>query len=100
MSDPERTELAEVHREDEVPTIELYKVESIIVHASKMSRNALIGFVISLAAIVIVVAIFTSRYNARTKDWLDTIKMLVNRPAVTEVLQDENSGNIQQSSSP
>ena len=85
---------------DDTPTIELYKVESIIVHASKMSRNALIGFVLALAAIfaivVAIVLIFTTKYNERNEYWQETIKMLISsRPAVTEV-QHENTEDLQQ----
>ena len=91
--------MEEKDRNDDVPMIELYKVESIIVHVSKISRNTLIGFAIFAAAIVAAVYIFVSNYNKRTKDWLNTIQALQNRPAVTEVT-DENTGTVQQFPSP
>lgn len=89
---------------NDVPQIELYKVESTVVHASKMSRNSMIACVcamiiavISIAGIVWIVDIFTTKYNSRTKDWLDTLKLF--KPAVTEVWNGETEA-LQQLPSP
>lgn len=80
-------------KNDDVPMIEEYRVESTIVHASRISRNAKIicicAMVVVVSAIigmVRIVDIFTSKYNSRTKDWLDTLSMLANRIPVAEVL--------------
>ena len=71
---------------DDVPMIEQYKVDMEMVHAAKTRRAAVIisilAAVIVLASIignVLIVDIFTTKYNSRTKDWLDTVKMLVER---------------------
>ncbi len=82
----------ERNAQEEVPMIEQYKVESSLVHASKTRRAAVIISVLAticiLASIignVVVVEIFTSKYNSRTKDWIDLAKALAGKTAVTEV---------------
>ena len=87
---------------DDVPMIEQYKVETSLVHASKTRRAALIMCILaticimfSIIGIVVIVDIFTSKYNARTKDWIELAKVLANRTEVTEVLN-ENTSSIQQ----
>lgn len=91
---------------NDTPMIELYKVEGAIVHASEMSKNAKIiciiaGIIAALAIIanVFIVQIFTTKYNARTKDWLDTTRLLIERIAVAEVAN-EYAENIQQFAPP
>ena len=86
----------------DIPMVEQYKVETALVHASKTRRAALIICILaticimfSLIGNVVIVEIFTSKYNARTKDWIDLAKDLANRTAVTEVAN-ENTGSIQQ----
>ena len=86
--------------------IELYKVEGAIVHASEMSKNAKIiciiaGVIAALAIVanVFIVQIFTTKYNARTKDWLDTTRLLIERISVTEVTN-EYAEDLQQFSPP
>ena len=82
----------ERNAQEEVPMIEQYKVESSLVHASKTRRAAVIISILAticiLASIignVVVVEIFTSKYNSRTKDWIDLAKALAGKTAVTEV---------------
>ena len=77
---------------NDVPMIEEYRFESTMVHETKKSKYAIIAAVvanivtvIAIVALVLVVKDFTTKYNARTNKWLDTIMALVNRMAVTEV---------------
>lgn len=88
--------------ENDVPMVEEYRVESIIVHASRISRNAkiicicaMIVVVSSIIGMVSVVDIFTTKYNSRTKEWLDTLSVLANRIHITEV-RDANTETLQQ----
>lgn len=88
--------------ENDVPMIEEYRVESTIVHASRISRNAKIicicAMVVVVSAIigmVSIVDIFTTKYNSRTKDWLDTLCTFANRIPITEV-RDGNTETLQQ----
>ena len=77
---------------NDVPMIEEYRMESAMAHETKKSRYAIIAAivanvvtVIAIVALVMVVKDFTTKYNARTNKWLDTIMALVNRTEVTEV---------------
>ncbi len=87
---------------NDVPMIEEYRHESAMVHETKKSKYAAIVAIVSsivtivaIVALVIVVKDFTTKYNARTNKWLDTIMTLVNRTTVTEVT-DEYSEILQQ----
>lgn len=86
MNDKERI------AQEEVPMVEQYKVESSLVHASKTRRAAVIISILATVCIlasiignVVIVEIFTSRYNSRTKDWIELAKALAGKTAVTEV---------------
>ena len=86
MNDKERI------AQEEVPMVEQYKVESSLVHASKTRRAAVIISILATVCIiasiignVVVVEIFTSKYNTRTKDWIDLAKALAGKTAGTEV---------------
>ena len=77
--------------QNDVPIIEEYKHESAMVHETKKSKYAIIAAVcanivtiIALVVLLMVVKDFTSKYNARTNKWLDTIMALVNRTEVTD----------------
>ena len=77
---------------NDVPMIEEYRHESAMAHETKKSKYAMImAFFSSVVAIVAIIALvlvvqdFTTKYNARTSKWLDTIMTLANRTAVTEV---------------
>ena len=68
----------------DIPMIEQYKVDMELMHAAKTRRAAVVISVlcaiIVLASIIgniLIVDIFTTKYNSRTKDWLDTVKILV-----------------------
>ena len=72
--------------------IEEYRYESAMMHATKKSKYAIIAAIcanivtiIALIVVFLVVQDFTTKYNASTNKWLDTIMALVNRTAVTEV---------------
>lgn len=88
------------NKEQDVPMIELYKVEGMMVHTSRIVRNCVIGIIVGFLAIVAIVFIFTSKYNERNQNWLEVYnRLLQSRYPVTEVLH-ENTGNIQQLSPP
>lgn len=77
---------------NDVPMIEEYRMESAMVHETKKSKYAIIAAicanivtVIAIIALVLVVNDFTTKYNARTNKWLDTVMALVNRTTVAEV---------------
>ena len=88
--------------QNDIPMIEEYKHESAMVHETKKSKYAMIVAivccVVAIVAIIgniIIVDIFTSKYNSRTSEWLATVQALVNRVAVTEVT-DGNTEILQQ----
>ena len=88
------------NNENDVPMIELYKVEGMLVHTSRIVRNCVIGIIVGFLAIVAIVFIFTSKYNERNQNWLEVYnRLLESRYTVTEV-QNENAENIQQFSPP
>ena len=77
--------------QNDVPMIEEYKHESAMVHETKKSKLAIfaaicanIVTIIALVVLLLVVQDFTTKYNARTNKWLDTIMALVNRTEVTD----------------
>ena len=51
------------NKEQDVPMIELYKVEGMMVHTSRIVRNCVIGIIVGFIAIVAIVFIFTSKYK-------------------------------------
>ena len=88
--------------QNDVPMIEEYKHESAMVHETKKSKYAMIVAVVccvvAIVAIIgniIIVDIFTTKYNTRTSEWLATVQALVSRIAVTEVT-DGYTENLQQ----
>lgn len=72
---------------DDVPMIEQYKVDTTIVHTSKIVRDVKIIVAIVMVTIIAIVFIFVSNYNARTKDWLNTIAALQNTGVQNETVQ-------------
>ncbi len=95
-----------MNEENDVPMIEEYRHESAMAHETKKSKYAAIVAIVSsvvtivaIIALVLVVKDFTTKYNARTNKWLDTIMALVNRTTVTEVT-DEYTEILQQLPSP
>lgn len=79
-------------QKNDVPMIELHKVEGTIVHASKWGKIAMIicicaviAIVSSFYGIVRVVDIFTTRYNERNSGWIDAFMELADRLGVPEV---------------
>ena len=88
------------NKEQDIPMIELYKVEGMMVHTSRIVRNCVIGIIVGFLAIVAIVLIFTSKYNERNQNWLEVYnRLLESRYTVAEVLH-ENTENIQQLSPP
>ena len=78
-------------QKNDVPMIEEYRYESAMMHETKKSKYAIIAAIfanivtiIALIVVFLVVQDFTTKYNARTNKWLDTIMALVNRTEVTD----------------
>lgn len=72
---------------DDVPMIEQYKIDTTIVHTSKIVRDVKIIVAIVMVTIIAIVFIFVSNYNARTKDWLNTIAALKSTGVQNETVQ-------------
>ena len=90
-----------------VEKVPLYQVESTIIHASKTAKRAhilsIVLAVVVLAALicnVIIVDIFTTRYNDRTDKWLTAYREMVVKLTEAEVYENEGAGEIQQFSPP
>ena len=78
----------------EIPMIPKYQAQRDSMHQGRMNRNMLIavcvvvaGFVIFAICMVWQAHVFVSGYNARTKDWLSTIRQLQNATEVTDGYQ-------------
>ena len=65
--------------------IPFYEHESAMMHMETANRNMMIVAVAFAVALVASIVIFVTGYTARTRDWLNTIASLQNRPAITEV---------------
>ena len=82
---------------NDVPMIELYKVDAAMAHTSKIVHDVKVIVAICMTAIlaitISIVLIFTTKYNERTSDWLKTYNML--RSGQAEVYN-ENTENLQQ----
>ena len=90
--------------EKDVPMIEEYRMESVMAHETKKSKYLLIVAVLcSIVAIVAIIGniwivdIFTTKYNSRTSEWLETVKVLVNQTTGTEV---QNGKTVEQFAPP
>ena len=77
---------------NDTPMVPKYQVERDKLHRDRIFRYAMIavciivtGFVIMALCMVKQASIFVSGYNARTKDWLNTIRQLQGNTAVMEV---------------
>ena len=82
---------------DDVPMIELHKVDTTMAYAAKIVKDVKIIVAVCLATVIAIVFIFVSKYNARTSDWLKTFNMLISEK--TEVT-DGNTEEIQQYAPP
>lgn len=82
---------------NDVPMIELYKVDTVMAYAARIVRDVKIIVAICLATIIAIIFIFVSRYNERTSDWLKTYNML--RTGQAEVVY-ESAENVQQFTPP
>ena len=90
---------------NDTPMIEEYRVEAALVHASKTAKHAHIlamcCVVLVLAALicnVLIVNIFTTKYNDRTERWINAYREMV--LSLTEGTENENAGKVQQFSPP
>ena len=72
-------------KNDDVPMIEKYKAEMMMMHMIHANRNMAIVIIAVCAAMVLMAYIFVTGYTSRTKDWLNTLAGLQGVPAVTEV---------------
>ena len=90
---------------NDIPMVEKYKVEAALVHSAKSRRAAVAVSILAAICIigsiignVLIVDIFTSKYNARTKDWIDLAKELARGTAITEVA--DETATVQQYAPP
>ena len=91
------------NQDNGVEMVPLYQVEGTLIHASKTTKRALIlcylltGLVlIALICNVIVVNIFTTKYNDRTEKWINAYREIVVKLTEAEGLENESTGQIQQ----
>ena len=84
-------------QDEDVPMIELHKVDTVMAYAAKIVRDVKIIVAVCMAAVIAIVFIFVSKYNERTSDWLRTYNLL--RTGQTEVA-DESTEKVQQFPSP
>ena len=80
--------------EKNVPMVKKYQAEREKMQLGRMNRNMLIavcvivaGFIIFALCMVKQAEIFVSGYNARTKDWLSTIRQMQGITEVTDGYQ-------------
>lgn len=81
---------------DDVPMIEEYRVDSMMAHETRKSKYLMIVAILcSIVAIVAIIGniwiveIFTTKYNSRTSEWLETVRVLVNQTTGAEVQNGE-----------
>ena len=96
MTEPER-KLAKNNGAEDVPMIELHKVDTAMAYAARIVRDVKIMIAIVMVTVIAIVFIFVSKYNERTSDWLKTYNLL--RSGQTEVAN-ESTEEIQQFPSP
>lgn len=83
-------------RED-VPMMPVYQAEKIIMHQNFANRRMLIALIVVIIGMLVFAIVFSTAmqkqaetfvngYNARTKDWLNTLKDLKKEPAETEYI--------------
>lgn len=88
----------------DVPMIEEYRMESAMAHETRKSKYLMIVAILcSIVAIVAIIGniwiveIFTTKYNSRTSEWLETVKVLVNQTTSAEV---QNGKTVEQFTPP
>ena len=69
----------------DVPMVEQYKVDTIVVHAGKVVRDVKIIVSVGAALILLIVYIFVSFYSSRQREFLNTINMLLETRTTAEV---------------
>lgn len=86
---------------NDIPMIPKHQAEKQMMHMSWTVRWLVIGIVIGFVCMVFMAYIFVTNYTSRTKDWLNTYNMILNRPATAEAVnEEETTGVIQQSPFP
>ena len=84
-----------------IPMIPKHQAEKQMMHMSWTIRWLVIGIIIGFLCMVAMAYIFVSNYTSRTKDWLSTYNMILNRTEITEAANEKDtSGIIQQSPFP
>ena len=81
----------------DVPMVEQYKVDTAIVHASRIVRDVKIIVAVCMACIIALVLIFVSYYSARQREFLNTINMLTSTTTTAEV---QNADTVEQFAPP
>ena len=81
----------------DVPMVEQYKVDTAIVHASRIVRDVKIIVAVCMACIIALVLIFVSYYSARQREFLNTINMLTSTTTTAEV---QNANTVEQFAPP
>ena len=74
-----------MEEKNDVPMMPQHQAETMMMHMSWANRNIAIVAVAAVLAMVLAIIIFVNGYTSRTKDWLNTLTNLQNRPAVAEV---------------
>ena len=86
---------------NDIPMIPKHQAEKQMMHMSWTVRWLVIGIIIGFVCMVFMAYIFVTNYTSRTKDWLNTYNMILNRPATAEAVnEEETTGVIQQSPFP
>lgn len=81
----------------DVPMVEQYKVDTAIIHASRIVRDVKIIVAVCMACIIALVLIFVSYYSARQREFLNTINMLTSTTTTAEV---QNANTVEQFAPP
>ena len=98
-------------KNDDIPMIEEYRVQSALVHASKTAKHAhilsiicvvlvLVALVCNMVTSIRTVDIFTTKYNDRTEKWISAYMDMVQKLVDAGGYDDGIAGEIQQLSSP
>ena len=90
--------------DNDVPMIEEYRAEAAMLHETKKTKYAMIVAVLCCIVAIVaiigniwIVEIFTTKYNSRTSEWLETVKVLVNQTTGAEV---QNGKTVEQFTPP
>ena len=74
-----------MEKQDDIPMIPKYQAEAQMMHMSIAIRSIVTVCAIFAFTIMVAIWVFVNGYTSRTKDWLNTLAGLQEKPAVTEV---------------